>query len=112
MTVFVNRAGLQVADVLADFVEQRALSETGIAADALWAGLADILSRFTPVNRALLAKRDDLQSKIDAWHTANPGPIADMPAYQASMPRGSRCRTEPVATEALPPRRSSSPMRP
>jgi malate synthase len=82
MTDYTNRAGLQVAGVLADFVERRALAETGIAADALWQGLADILSRFVPVNRALLAKRDDLQAKMDAWHTANPGPIADMPAYQ------------------------------
>jgi malate synthase len=85
MTEYVTRANLQVADELALFVESRALSGTGIAADALWSGLADILARFVPVNRALLAKRDTLQIQIDAWHKANPGPISDMPAYQAFL---------------------------
>jgi malate synthase len=85
MTEYVTRANLQVADELALFVESRALSGTGIAADALWSGLSDILAQFVPVNRALLAKRDALQTQIDAWHKANPGPISDMPAYQAFL---------------------------
>lgn len=85
MTEYVTRANLQVADELALFVESRALSGTGIAADALWSGLSDILARFVPVNRELLAKRDALQTQIDAWHKANPGPISDMPAYQAFL---------------------------
>ena len=85
MTEYVTRANLQVADELALFVESRALSGTGIAADALWSGLSDILARFVPVNRALLAKRDALQTQIDAWHKAHPGPISDMPAYQAFL---------------------------
>ncbi len=85
MTEYVTRANLQVADELALFIESRALSGTGIAADALWSGLSDILARFVPVNRELLAKRDALQTQIDAWHKANPGPISDMPAYQAFL---------------------------
>ncbi len=85
MTEYVTRANLQVADELALFVESRALSGTGIAADALWSGLSDILARFVPVNREMLAKRDALQTQIDAWHKANPGPISDMPAYQAFL---------------------------
>ena len=60
MSEYVNRAGLQVASPLADFVEAKALPGTGVATDALWQGLADILARFVPVNRALLAKRDDI----------------------------------------------------
>ena len=85
MTTYTERAGLKVADVLAEFVETRALSGTGIAASSLWAGLADILNRFGPRNRALLAKREELQAKLDAWHRANPGPIQDMAAYQTFL---------------------------
>jgi malate synthase len=85
MSEYVNRAGLQVAAILADFVENKALSGTGVTPEGLWQGLADILARFVPVNRALLAKRDDLQAKLDDWHRANPGPIADMAAYQAFL---------------------------
>jgi malate synthase len=65
---YVDRAGLQVAPVLAKFVEQRALPGTGIEAARLWDGLAAILTRFVPVNLALLAKRDALQAQIDDWH--------------------------------------------
>jgi malate synthase len=71
MSNYVDRSGLRVADVLAAFVEEQVLPGTGIAAARLWEGLGAILARFVPVNRALLAKRDDLQAQIDAWHRAN-----------------------------------------
>jgi malate synthase len=85
MTQYVSRAGLQIAEELAHFVETRALDSTGISADALWRGLASILTQFAPQNQALLAKRDDLQAKIDAWHSAHPGPISDMQGYQSFL---------------------------
>jgi malate synthase len=85
MTSMTTRAGLSIASELAEFVESRALRGTGIEAEALWSGLAGILDGFVPRNRALLAKRDDLQAKIDEWHRANPGPIADMGGYQAFL---------------------------
>ncbi|UVO53421.1 malate synthase G [Sphingomonas sp. SUN039] len=82
---YIPRASLSVAPVLAEFVEQEALPGTGVTADALWAGLADILARFVPVNRALLARRDDLQVQIDAWHSARAGQAWDTTAYQAFL---------------------------
>lgn len=85
MTEYVTRAGLRIAGALAEFVENQALPETGVCADALWAGLAQLLANFAPRNAALLARRNDLQAKLDAWHKANPGPIADMPGYQAFL---------------------------
>ena len=85
MTQYVTRAGLQVAEPLAHFVEVQALAGTGIGVDHLWQGLADILTRFVPVNRGLLAKRDNLQEQIDVWHQTNSGPITDMKAYQAFL---------------------------
>ncbi|MEQ1539040.1 MAG: malate synthase G [Sphingorhabdus sp.] len=85
MSNYVNRAGLQIASVLADFVETKALAGTGVQTDALWQGLADVLACFAPINRALLNKRDVLQAKLDDWHKANPGPIDDMQGYQAFL---------------------------
>jgi malate synthase len=82
---YVTRAGLQVAPVLANFIETEALPGTRIAADTLWQGLADILARFVPVNRALLATREDLQSQIDAWHEARAGQPHDATAYEAFL---------------------------
>jgi len=85
MTKYVTRAGIRIAEQLSEFVENSAIVGTGIAADTLWQGLSDILGRFVPHNRELLAKRDDIQAKLDAWHRANPGPITDMAGYQAFL---------------------------
>jgi malate synthase len=71
MSAYVDRSGLKVAEVLATFVETEVLPGTGIEAPKLWDGLAEVLTLFVPVNRALLARRDVLQTQIDAWHAAN-----------------------------------------
>jgi malate synthase len=84
-TAYVDRAGLAVAALLADFVERRALAGTGIAADAFWRGAAAIFDRFAPENRALLAERDRMQAAIDAWHRARRGQPHDAVAYQALL---------------------------
>ncbi len=99
MTVYVTRAGLQIAEELAQFAETRALSGTGIKPDIFWHGLADILARFAPVNRNLLLKRDELQERLDAWHIAHPGPIIEMAAYQAFLRDIGYLVTEPAPFE-------------
>ncbi|ATY31692.1 malate synthase G [Sphingomonas psychrotolerans] len=85
MSATVDRAGLKVADILARFVETRVLPELAIEAGAFWAGAADIFARFAPENRALLAKRDVLQTKIDAWCEADPRGAADPAAQEAFL---------------------------
>ena len=66
----IDKSGLQVAEPLARFVEDRALPGTGIDPAAFWQGVADIFARFAPENRTLLARRDDLQAQIDARYQA------------------------------------------
>lgn len=80
-----ERFGLQVDIRLADFLEQRALPGSGISADRFWQGFAETLARFTPENRALLAKRADLQAQIDAWHRQHRGAPHDHLAYKAFL---------------------------
>jgi malate synthase len=81
----IEKAGLQVADVLVQFVEERALPGTGLSAEAFWAGAADIFARFAPQNRALLATRETLQAKIDAWHSSRRGQPIVQADYQAFL---------------------------
>ncbi|WP_420820354.1 malate synthase G [Sphingobium terrigena] len=81
----IDRAGLQVAASLADFIDSQALPGTGIAPDAFWAGTADIFARFTPDNIALLRKRDTMQAQIDSWHEQRAGQPHDAAAYQAFL---------------------------
>ena len=77
--------GLQVDTRLASFVEDRALPGTWIAPDAFWAGLSALVHELGPENRALLARRDDLQARIDAWHVAHRNRPHDHEAYKAFL---------------------------
>ncbi len=81
----VEKAGLKVDAALAAFVEGQVLAPLGQDAGAFWTGFAALLDRFVPVNRALLAKREDLQSQIDAWHLARAGKPIDLAEYQAFL---------------------------
>jgi malate synthase len=85
MTARVNRSGLQVEAGLAQFIEDRVIAPLGLPLDAFWHGFAALLDRMAPVNRALLAKRDDLQAKIDAWHQARAGKPVDAAEYRVFL---------------------------
>ena len=85
MTERVQVGGLQVAKALYDFVNNEAIPGTGIAADSFWAGAAAVIKDLAPKNRALLAKRDELQAQIDAWHQARQGQAHDAAAYKAFL---------------------------
>ncbi len=82
MTHRTSRGGLQVATVLNDLLTQRICPGTGLAPEAVWAALEKIVADLTPRVRALLAKRDDLQAEIDAWHQQRAGTPHDAAAYE------------------------------
>ena len=73
---------LQVATELYDFVNAQVLPGTGIESTPFWAGFDAIVADLAPKNIALLAERDRLQTELDTWHKANPGPISNMAAYR------------------------------
>ena len=76
---------LQVASNLYRFVDEQVLPGTGVKSDAFWSGFDAIVADLAPKNIALLAERDRLQTEIDSWHKAHPGPIADQTAYRAFL---------------------------
>ena len=85
MTEHVQVGGLQVAKVLFDFVNNEAIPGTGITADQFWAGADKVIHDLAPKNKALLAKRDDFQVRIDTWHQAHAGQAHDAVAYKAFL---------------------------
>ncbi len=74
--------GLQVATELFDFINQQVLPGTGVSEDTFWKGFDAIVTDLAPKNAALLGERDRLQTELDTWHAANPGPIRDMAGYR------------------------------
>lgn len=76
--------GLSIDKRLYDFIVTQAIPGTEVEADAFFAGFSRIVHDLAPKNRALLAKRDDLQAEIDAWYRKNGAP-ADLAAYESFL---------------------------
>ncbi len=89
--------GLQIATELYGFMEREALPKTGVSADAFWSGFADIVQDLAPRNRALLARRDELQAQIDAWHAGHKGAAPDPAGYEAFLRSIGYLLAEPAA---------------
>ena len=92
--------GLQVATSLFRFVEDKVLPGTGVASDAFWKGFGAIVTDLAPRNIALLAERDRLQTELDTWHKANPGPIQDMVAYRSFLEKIGYLVPQPANVQA------------
>ena len=85
MLQYIAKSGLKIAEPLVQFIETKAIPGTGAEAPAFWDGMAAIMARLAGENARLLAKRDDLQAQIDAWHMAHKGQPIDMAAYSAFL---------------------------
>ena len=81
----VQRYNMSVERSLVDFIENLALPGTGISEDNFWHGLSSLVEQLTPENRALLIKREELQSKIDSWHKARRNMPHDHEAYKSYL---------------------------
>src|ERR1700735_5529137 len=78
-------AGLTVAPALRSFIDAEVLPGLGIAPEGFWQGFATLLADFVPRNRALLAKREEIQAKLDAWHKAQGGTPIDARSYESFL---------------------------
>ena len=85
MTERVQVGGLQVAKNLFDFVNNEAIPGTGIDADKFWAEFDRIVHELAPRNRELLAKRDDIQEKMDGWYRNHKGQAFNMDEYKSFL---------------------------
>ncbi|NND20397.1 MAG: malate synthase G [Silicimonas sp.] len=85
MTSFSEKNDLKIAAELADFVETDALPGTGIEPEVFWSALSSLAHDFGPRNKALLEKRDELQTQIDEWHIRHRNQPHDHEAYKAFL---------------------------
>ncbi|HMM56648.1 MAG TPA: malate synthase G [Rudaea sp.] len=85
MTNRIETEGLHIAEPLHAFIEHEALPGSGIEPANFWRDFAAIVRDLSPKNAALLAERDRLQAKLDAWYAQHPGPIADMAVYRSFL---------------------------
>ena len=100
MTERTTAHGLKVATPLYNFINNEVLPNTGIDQASFWKGFDAIVHELAPRNASLLAERDRIQIEMDTWHKANPGPIADMAAYQAFLKKIGYLVEQPAKVQA------------
>jgi malate synthase len=100
MTARTTVHGLEVATELHRFIEDKVLPGTGVTSAAFWKGFDAIVADLAPKNIALLAERDRLQTELDRWHKANPGPIGDRAAYRGFLEQIGYLVPPPVGAKA------------
>ena len=95
MTDRIQENELSIVRELHEFVTTELLPGTGVAADEFWRGASALIHDLTPHNRRLLARRDELQSQIDAYHLAQPGQ-PDPKEYRAFLTRIGYLEPDPA----------------
>ena len=85
MTPRTQIGGLQIANVIKDLVENEIAPGSGIEPADFWQQLENIVNDLTPKNRALLARREEIQKQIDDWHHQNSGQPIDAAAYKTFL---------------------------
>jgi len=65
---YVSRNSLSVSPQLCEFIETEVLADLPIDADTFWQNFSELLSEFSPRNKALLLTRENMQAAIDQWH--------------------------------------------
>ncbi|MDO7468239.1 malate synthase G [Acinetobacter baumannii] len=82
MTARIQKGKLAIAKELYDFIENEALPGSGLDTETYWKNFEQVVVDLSPKNKALLAKRDELQAKIDEWHRNNK---FELGAYKAFL---------------------------
>ena len=90
----IERGGLKVAGVLADFIEREVLPGTHVHSKGFWHGFEVLINKLAPVNRALLQQREALQQQIDDWHAEHRGQDFDVDAYRSFLEQIGYLETE------------------
>ena len=76
---------LTISNDLKDFLEKEVLKGLDISKEHFWSSFEKIINEFSPRNKALLQKREDLQSQIDAWHIEHKDQAFDHEKYKTFL---------------------------
>ncbi|MED4970096.1 malate synthase G [Parageobacillus toebii] len=84
MGEYVKVGNLQVAKLFYEFMNDEVLPGSEVNKEKFWKDFETLIVDLTPKNKALLARRDELQAKINEWHKEHRGNF-DMEKYKAFL---------------------------
>ena len=78
---YIKNHNLQINSILYEFINKEVLPETNIETDDFWNKFEKVVHELSPINKSLIQKREDTQSKIDEWHKNRKGKDLDKKEY-------------------------------
>ena len=69
----IDKNGLKVSSTLLEFINKEVIPGTNIDIEKFWSKFSSIVHELSPINKALIFKRETIQKKIDYWHVSNKG---------------------------------------
>ncbi len=80
-----NPVSLNISKHLKDFLENEVLDGLAISKEHFWSSFEEIVNEFSPRNKALLQKREDIQTQIDNWHLEYKGQDFNHAEYKSFL---------------------------
>jgi len=77
----IKKGNLTINSILFDFVNQEIIPGTDINAEVFWGKFDLAVHELEPINRALIEKRESIQTQIDKWHLTNRGKALNKDEY-------------------------------
>lgn len=81
---YVKVGNLQVAELFYEFMNNEVLPGSDLDTDRFWADFEALVKDLTPKNKALLARRDEIQEKLNEWYKEHRGNI-DFAEYKTFL---------------------------
>ena len=111
MTEYINHGSLKVAKELDALINKKVCVGIDIEPESFWVSFEKIIEEFTPRNKALLEKREELQKSIDEWHLNNNSKSIDKAEYKKFLKEIGYLLNEPedfsIETQNVDPEISS-----
>ena len=76
---------LEISSEIKNVLEDEILPGLDISAEEFWISFEKIIDDFSPRNKALLAKREEIQTLIDEWHISKKGEVHNHDEYRSFL---------------------------
>ena len=77
----VEKRGLKVSSTLLELINNEVIPGTNLDVDNFWSKFSEVVHELSPINQALIKKRELIQKKIDDWHKSKKGKEFDKTEY-------------------------------
>ena len=69
----IDKNGLKISSTLFEFINNEVIPDTNINIEDFWSKFSNTVHKLSPINKALIQKRESIQKRINDWHVSTKG---------------------------------------